>query len=185
MTDLELDDHICQALPGVLTPARRVVRACLRSYAIYQEERGLWRLRPEDEPEARERDCTEMLQSLKDLGRRLGYQVQGQDPLGWYDEAGRRVHAYHVRETAELSEMVSEGTAPEARIVLPGGRAALVAEKARRDPRIQAWLQDGTRVVKFRHVRRLASEMTLSKENLVERLAIDPPEHQDPQLPLL
>lgn len=185
MTDLQLDDHICQSLPGVLTPARRVVMACLRSYAVYLEERGLWRLRTEDEPEARAQDCSEMLQLLNDLGRRLGYQVQGEDPLVWYDDMGRRIHAYHVRETAELSEMVSEGTMPETRIVLPGGRAALVAEKARRDPRIQDWLQEGTRVVKFRHVRRLASEMTLSKENLPERLAIDPPEHQDPQLPLL
>jgi hypothetical protein len=39
--------------------------------------------------------------------------------------------------------------------------------------------------MKYRHVRRLAAETTLTVENLAERLAIDPPEHQDPQLPLL
>ncbi len=40
-------------------------------------------------------------------------------------------------------------------------------------------------VVKFRHIRRLLSDTTLTQENLPERLRLDPPEHQEPQLPLL
>jgi len=40
-------------------------------------------------------------------------------------------------------------------------------------------------VIKFRHVRRLSSETTLDPSNLEERLALDPPSFQDPQLPLL
>jgi len=69
--------------------------------------------------------------------------------------------------------------------VLPGGRAGLIAEKSRRDPRLRDWLESGVRVIKFRHVRRLATEQALTREQLVSRLAIDPPERQDPQLPLL
>jgi hypothetical protein len=69
--------------------------------------------------------------------------------------------------------------------VLPGGRAALVAEMMRRDPTLRDWLGRAGRVVKFRHIRRLGSETTLRADNLAERLAIDPPEHRDPQLPLL
>lgn len=185
ITELELDDLICQALPGILTPGRRLVKACLQSYAHLQEEEAIWELRPEDEPEARLQDCRDMVHLLTELGQRLGYSVRGDLPLEWSDDEGRRVYVFYVFETAELSEMVGEESEPETRLVLPGGRAALVAEKARRDPRLQAWLQEGARVVKFRHVRRLASEMTLNRENLSERLAIDPPEHQDPQLPLL
>lgn len=185
ITELELDDRVCQALPGILTPGRRLVKACLRSYAHFQEDGIHWILRPEDEPEARAQDCRDMVRLLNELGRRLGYEVRGKSPLTWTDERGERVYAFYIFETAEMSEMVYEQPEPETRLVLPGGRAALVAEKARRNPRLLAWLQEGTRVVKFRHVRRLTSEMTLTKENLGERLAIDPPEHQDPQLPLL
>jgi hypothetical protein len=39
--------------------------------------------------------------------------------------------------------------------------------------------------VKFRHVRRLAAETTLTRDNLDERLALDPIDESDPQLPLL
>jgi hypothetical protein len=55
----------------------------------------------------------------------------------------------------------------------------------RRDPTLRDWLARAGRVVKFRHIRRLGAETTLRRENLAERLAIDPPEHRDPQLPLL
>jgi len=69
--------------------------------------------------------------------------------------------------------------------VLPGGRASLVMAKVRRDPRLSEWLKSGPRIIKFRHIRRLATETTLTRENLNQRFIIDPPEHHDPQLPLL
>jgi len=69
--------------------------------------------------------------------------------------------------------------------VLPGGRGALVAEKARRDVRIRAWLEAGNCIVKFRHVRRLAGDDKLRPDTFAERLPLDPVEHQDPQLLLL
>ena len=70
-------------------------------------------------------------------------------------------------------------------LVIPGGRASLLAEKARLDPRLRSWLEGEVQVIKFRHVRRLSSETTLDPSNLEERLALDPPSFQDPQLPLL
>jgi hypothetical protein len=90
-----------------------------------------------------------------------------------------------VRETAAFGDLLEGPAADRAVAVIPGGRGALVAEKARRDPRLENWLRDGSRVVKYRHLRRLAEEATLKPENFVERLAIDPPGREDPQLPLL
>jgi hypothetical protein len=69
--------------------------------------------------------------------------------------------------------------------VLPGGRSTIVLEKARRDQRIGDWLRSGPKVIKYRHVRRLEAETTLHRDNLEQRLAIDPPDQHDPQLPLL
>jgi len=60
-----------------------------------------------------------------------------------------------------------------------------VAEKERRDPRLRAWLSEGGRIVKFRHIRRLAAEASVQADNFAERLGIDPTQREDPQLPLL
>jgi hypothetical protein len=69
--------------------------------------------------------------------------------------------------------------------VVPGGRALLLAEKARRDPRLHYAVEDASRLVKFRHIRRMADESTLTPDNFLERLSLDPLGEQDPQLPLL
>lgn len=100
---------------------------------------------------------------------------------------------FWVDETARLGvamrRQLASRDSPEKRlieaVVIPGGRAALVAEKARRDPLLQAWLEATPRVIKFRHVRRLAEDTTLDRDNLLERLVLDPPGREDPQLPLL
>lgn len=189
-----IDERVCEALPGLSTPDRRLILACLRSYATEDVGRGFWRLRPEDAPDSRAEDCGEIVQLLSDLGARLGFSVEGETPTVWCDENGEPAYTFHVMETAAfgeaLAQMVGKGKTPRSELgvqafVLPGGRASLVAEKARRDPRLRSLMEVDVRVVKFRHVRRLAAETTLRRENLEARLALDPPEHHDPQLPLL
>jgi hypothetical protein len=180
---LDIETEVCRALPGLHTPDRRLILACLRSYAVEDPQVGLWRLRPEDQRAARLADRREIIGLLRQLGERLGFEAQGEEPLAWLDPAGQPAHAFRVRANAGLGELLSaEG--PPAILVLPGGRASLVADMGRRDPRLLPFLERG-RVIKFRHVRRLAGETTLTRDNLAERLILDPPEHRDPQLPLL
>jgi hypothetical protein len=59
-----------------------------------------------------------------------------------------------------------------------------MAEKSA-DLRLREWLAAGGRLVKFRHIRRLAVEASVDADNFAERLAIDPTQREDPQLPLL
>lgn len=184
-TEREVDRGVCAALKGLMTPDRRWVRACLNSYAEHDPEEDAWRLRQEDTAESRERDLAEMRELLAKVGAALGYQVQSSPELRWLDEESEVAFVFHVIETACLGPAIRSHPSPSAIWVLPGGRAGLVAEKARRDPRLRQWLDSGMRVLKFRHVRRLAEEPTLTRESLFERMKIDPPEHQDPQLPLL
>ena len=125
-----------------------------------------------------------MHEMLTAIGTRVGLQVTGDDPLVWKDKQGV-AFTFRVRETAGLGAPWQALEAGPEAFVLPGGRASLVAEMARRDPRLKDWLGRGGRVIKFRHIRRLSDETTLRLQNLAERLAIDPPEHRDPQLPLL
>jgi hypothetical protein len=181
---LELEIRLCRAFRGAHTPDRRLVVACLSSYAT-EEEPGRWRLRPEDTLPARQADLSDVRRQVESIGERLGYQVRTAAFLEWLDPDGETRFVFQVQDTGAIGEALAAGAVPPRVVVLPGGRAALVAEKERRDPRWRAWLAAGGRVVKFRHLRRLAGESTLLASNFVSRLALDPPERADPQLPLL
>ncbi len=180
-----VDGAICAQMRGMLTPERRFVQACLSSYAEEDPERGIWRLREQDQRAVREADAREMHRLLVAMGDRLGFDVERGGELVWNSPSGGRAYRFRVQETATFGSALEEGERDGLTLVMPGGRASLVAEKARRDGRVRAWLRDGVRVLKYRHVRRLAEDSTLRRENLPDRLALDPPESQDSQMPLL
>jgi hypothetical protein len=69
-------------------------------------------------------------------------------------------------------------------IVLPGSRARLAGFKLRRDARLPAALEQGWKLVKFRHLRRLAHDPTLTAESFAALLAGDPLENEDGQMTL-
>jgi hypothetical protein len=180
---LDVEVSLCERLRGMQTPDRRLVAACLGSYATPDAD-GIWRLRTEDEAERRRADLSEIRGLLEQLGDALGYQVSAQEWIDWM-EKGRSVYRFRVQETAELAIALDAADPSVQVMVVPGGRASLVSEKERRDMRLRAWLAAGGRFVKFRHVRRLAEEASIHAGNFADRLAIDPTEREDPQLPLL
>lgn len=157
---------------------------CLTSYAILDPQEQIWYLREEDRPEIREGDQEEVSDLLADIGLRMGFRVVEDEGQAWCDEAGQVQYRFRIQYSAQLKNALLEER-PPLTYVIPGGRASLVMAKARRDPRLGEWLKSGPRILKFRHVRRLAEETTLNRSNLVQRFTIDPPEHHDPQLPLL
>ncbi|MEJ2010915.1 MAG: hypothetical protein P8X64_01685 [Anaerolineales bacterium] len=181
----ELDQEICRIFTGLLTPDRRWVRACLQSYAEPSPEGDVWSLRQEDQPDKRAEDREDMLRLLRDLGLRLGFEVQMDGHLNWTETSGKTAYRFEVRETSAWGHPERTPGLEGLLFVVPGSRSGLIAERTRRNPEFRTWLESGVRVMKFRHVRRLLDETTLTRDNLAQRLAIDPPEHQDPQLPLL
>jgi hypothetical protein len=185
ISQIELDQTVCTALPGLLTPDWGLVRACIQSYSYEQEESGLWVLRAEDEPDERQADCEEVTRLLIELGTRLGFSIQADEVITWLDAKENPAYTFVVMATAAIGTALQMYTDRSFLFVMPGGRAALVTEKARRDYRLRALLDEGLRIIKFRHVRRLANEATLTRMNLADRIAIDPPGYHDPQLPLL
>jgi len=60
--------------PGLLTPESELVEACLKSYT-HEIGPDHWQLRPEDQPENRERQRGQGVANLVKLGQRLGYGV--------------------------------------------------------------------------------------------------------------
>jgi hypothetical protein len=70
-------------------------------------------------------------------------------------------------------------------IVLPGGRANLVAFKIAHNPALRNTLQnDGWQFLKYRHLRYLDSNPALTLENLAEQFKLDPMTYTEPQIRL-
>ena len=182
---IEVEGHVAQVLPGLLTPDRGLVLACLRSYAERQAGMETWRMREQERRDARQRDCDQIGTILMDLGKRLGYTVKDKKCVEWRVSKGSLIYRFRIQASAEMEEILADAQEPRLTLVLPGGRSSLLNEKARRDARIKAWLDRDNCVVKFRHIRRLAADRKLRRENFAECLVLDPPEQQDPQMRLL
>jgi hypothetical protein len=77
--------------------------------------------------------------------------------------------------SALVGQLLRQADCPAERcvLVLPGGRAGLLAHKLERDPGLRSAL-DRFRVVKFRHLRRLAEMSDLGRERWEKELAGDP-----------
>ncbi|MCB9136527.1 MAG: hypothetical protein H6636_13965 [Anaerolineales bacterium] len=177
----ELDAAMCAAFPGVLTPEAELVQECLESYG--ERLNGGWVLRGADRPERRERDVIEVREILIELGKRLGYTVQPREEgVGWGSHAGEVVR-FGMQTSAGIGPLTGKpSTAPLALLVIPGGRANLLLYKLRHDPRLG---QVGWQFLKFRHVRQLAESAEITRENWLERFALDPLTYESAQMRLL
>ena len=167
---------VYRALSGLLTPEPSLVLLCLQSYGV--EEGSTWHLREEDDPARRAEEMEALRRDLEALGRRLRYRpARGR---GWdlrWRERGRDVYLFRLSATAALGDVVTGPPVPRGGRpcrVLPGGRAELLAEKLRRDPRLAriVW-GNGWQFVKFRHLRRLIAE-GVDRRTFAVMLGLDP-----------
>ena len=181
----EIYSMLCEIFPGLLTPPRTLAEAILNSYG--EQRDGRWTLAAADLPRSRRTDLREMRTALNDLGKRLGYQVLGDSSLEWHDNEARLVLAFYPIASALLGEILLKSKTPAQRslILLPGRRAALALYKIERDPRFRQAVEDGWRFIKFRHLRRLAENKSLTRESFSELLELDPPTLEQAQAPLL
>jgi hypothetical protein len=181
LTWAELDQAICQAFPGLLTPEAELIRLCLESYGLQDPpESGRWQLRPEDQPPARRADLETMSALAVQLGARLGFSTPAERPpgapLAWFDTLGQRQRVLYLSASGVLGKLVLDSAIPASQglIVLPGGRANLVAYKLRRDPHLAQAVAAGWRFVKYRHLRYLLETPLLTPATLDDLLAQDP-----------
>lgn len=187
-----VDEAVCAAFPGLLTPEREMVERILGSYCQPAED-DLRRLRDEDSPAARSEDLRHMLALLLAAGKRLGFIVKsvpapgGRQALRWIDSDNRQGYEFFVIASAVAGELLIGNVAKSDLrpvLALPGGRAALMEYKLQRDPRLQQALKAGWRLIKYRHLRRLAEDLDLKRDTLEARLGLDPLENHDPQMSL-
>jgi hypothetical protein len=184
-TWLQIDQAVCQAIPGLLTPPPDLTMAVLESYGeIPGGESDQWRLRPADAAPARRSDLAAVRKMLARLGQQMGFQVSGERPVLW--SAGGELPEYAFYQTAStvISQVVFENPYPAARsvLVIPGSRANLLSYRLKRDPRLRDALASGWRVVKFRHLRRMAGIAGITRATFEAQLGADPLEYKAIQM---
>ncbi len=172
----DLETALNAELPGLLTPSLGLLRAVLASYAI--ETDGRWNLRPEDAPSTRRADLEAAAQVLTTLAPRLGVTLQRQESpqqLILWQDSGETVYAFTLLASAVAGRILRQKPYPPERslLVLPGGRAGLLAYKLERDPSLRS-AAERWRVVKFRALRRLSEMTGLTRERFEKELGGDP-----------
>jgi hypothetical protein len=175
-TIADLENAMNTELPGLQTPSLGLIRAVLDSYAT--ELDGLWSLRPEDTPAARRADLESAAQSLVTLGTRLGYTIQREDKnrrLVRWMENGKIVYNFTLLASAVVARILRQDPDPSTVnfLILPGGRASLLACKLERDPALKS-IAGRWRVIKFRHLRRLVGMSGLTREHFEKEFSGDP-----------
>jgi hypothetical protein len=127
------------------------------------------------------------MQMLEDLGQRLEYHVLPQDGgLVVWEDGLETATAFFVQASAVLERVLRVNKYPSEKTILliPGGRAGLLAYKLRRDPYLNEQTQ-GWRFLKFRHLRKLNETPGLSRETWEQELDADPIEQSRGQMMLL
>jgi hypothetical protein len=148
----------------------------LTSYAI--ETDGRWSLRPEDSPSFRRHDLETAAQSLAILGTRLGYTLQRDDNtprlLRWL-ENGKTLYNFHLLVSAVVERLLRQDPTPSVHnfLILPGGRAGLLAYKLERDPGLRS-IAGRWHILKFRHLRRLVGMSRITRAQFDREFSGDP-----------
>jgi len=182
-----------QKFPGIETPRQGLIEVCLRSYA--ERTKGAkadWILKSSDQPANRRQDITEMEGILTRLGDQLGYEIKNGEPVGniinllWI-ENDHPAYRFYISASGILNKVLAGSNTPAINswLILPGSRAELIHYKMRNNKPLADLIQTSWGLTKYRHIRRMADEGGLTRENLQGRLALDPFTSDAPQLPLI
>jgi len=190
---LEIEDDLYPRFPGLMTPSKGMIYAVLTSYA--EKDKSAWKLRSEDVANARRSELNTITAMIEAVGIRLKYTTRKDDKNYLWEalaaEDGDKsnsggskvVRAFYVLASALIGRAIAETAYPpeQAIIVIPGGRAGLVAYKAQRDPSLAARMK-GYQLVKYRLLRTLFEVPVLTRETFDEQVKSDPLEKSKSQM---
>ncbi len=175
---LEIENEMNLLFTGMLTPSKGLIYAILNSYA--ERESAIWKLRAEDFTSARRNELNNISALIESIGKRLGYTIRKADKLLYWEEGGKPVHSFYVLASALINRALEASNA-DTIIVIPGGRAALIAYKQERDPSLKARMKN-QRVAKYRLLRTISEMNILTRESFDEQIANDPIEKSAGQM---
>ena len=178
---LEIEDDLYPRFPGLLTPSKMMIYSVLNSYA--EKDGAAWKLRVEDVATARRNELITISAMIEAVGKRLNYSTRKQEKNILWMANDQIQYVFYVLASALIGRAILETPHPPEQmlIVIPGGRAALAAYKAQRDPALAASLKN-YRVVKYRLLRTLVEVPVLTRETFEEQIVSDPLEKSKSQM---
>jgi hypothetical protein len=196
-SDEDINIIMNERFPGLYTPDPEFIHIGLESYAEREKkENKNWHIRQEDMPSERQIDIESAHRSIHQIAERLGVSCIEHTSSGmiknisWIDNKEDFNFWFFTITTATIGQIVLFNELPPIKgfIVLPGSRANLVIYKLIRDPRLSKAfnsLQGNWHFVKFRHLKSLAENPLLTRENFDQLLKLDPLTYSTPQLRLI
>ena len=180
-----LSENFC----GLFTPSPEWVRLCLDSYCLpIPDSPEIWRLNPTETIANRQRDIAEISELIHQTGRRIGFSSRSGQPLLWSNQSGEAQYSFYCFASSIISRYVQQPQpVPPERcvLVLPGSRSRLLEYKLQHNPYLAEKVAAGWRIVKFRHIRRLAKRNDLTRAIWDNLINSDPPTWEQPlQLPI-
>jgi hypothetical protein len=178
---LDVEEELYREFPGLFTPSKGMIYAILNSYA--EKEGAKWKLRVEDTAATRREDLRKIGILIESIGERLDYKTRIQDKFVLWEENGMPARVFYLLASALVGRAIAENPYPADRtvLVIPGGRAALVAYKEQRDPALAEQIKS-YRMVKYRLWRALSEVPILTRETFEEQIASDPVEQTKGQM---
>ena len=178
---LEIEEDLYPHFPGLFTPSKAMIYAVLDSYA--ERNGAAWKLRAEDVASARRNELNTINAMIEVVGTRLNFSTRTEGKNLVWEENGQIQYALYVLASALIGRALIETPFPSEQtiIVIPGGRAALIAYKAQRDPALAARLTN-YRMVKYRLLRTLFEVPVLTRETFEEQISSDPLEKSTSQM---
>ncbi len=193
----EIDRVLCEQFPGLYTPDSEFIHICLDSYGKKTSiDNTLWQLREEDMPNQRQIDLKNAQSYIRQIANRLGISCIDQSTeemaatISWVDNDGNLDYSFFPTITTTIGKIVLFNKIPRGKgiIVLPASRANLVIYKLQHDPRLSKAFnpaQGNWYFLKFRHLKSLAENPLLNRDNLEQLFLLDPLTFSTPQLRLI
>jgi len=188
----EIDDRVCQSLPGMIPPNISIIQMCLFSYAQCDPMNGdLWTINSGDLPEKRRLEIQELSQLLLLLGENLGFHSGLDNNLNtvvlWCTDDNKVAYIFYISASAILGKYIKQNPDFNGKsiIVIPGSRSNLVIHKLNHNQYFQQIIVNDWQFIKYRHVRRLAENPNLTRKIIDDQLSLDPLTYAKPQMRFL
>lgn len=177
----EIEEDLYRHFPGLLTPSKRMIYEVLESYA--KREGAAWTLRAEDAASARRNELTTMTAMIELIGRRLNFSTRTVGKNQVWEENGGTGYVFYVLASALVGRALNETPHPPEKtiLVIPGGRASLIAYKEQRDPSLAVRMKT-VRLARYRLLRAMLEVPVLTRETFEEQIASDPLEKSKSQM---
>jgi hypothetical protein len=175
---LEVEEELNKQFTGLMTPSKGLIYAILNSYAINDKPR--WRLRDEDIASARRDEVKKIFDTVEEIGKRLNYDSYLDDKVLTWTEKKKPVKKFIVMASALVNKAL-ENADEQTVLVIPGGRADLIAYKQERDPSLKEKMKK-YKLIKYRLIRSLLEVSVLTRETFEEQIASDPVEKSTKQM---